>query len=431
MLFLYHSSNCFAQQDLKQLFDVGKTAIEFHDYTTSIKYLSRLLEIRPNYQEARYLRGKSKYLLHDYSGCINDMDILLKMNPSHRDAYELMGLAYTQLSDYQSAANAFRKSTNYEDSSYETWQNLAYSLLKCYDYSAADTVIDYMNQRWHDKASIHILKARSTFGLGDYFLSECQVDSALAIDSYNLDALTLKGNFLMLSSKWEEAIRFYSQALYVHPKNILILLRRGLCYSQINDQTHKLEDFKIAYDIAPTDPVASRCLSYSDNKNVINSIIDSLTNSPDFILGKETAFIALNVDNVKDNYDLLVPHYLTEFQKDAYRLDKSFDNGYNNLLLREYMKAITDYTISISSSPEIPECYFHRSFAYAKLGKYGEAISDLDKAISLRPNYADAYYNRGLLHVWLNEEETALLDFSKAGELGIDYAYEIIKKIHQ
>ena len=431
VLFLLQSDECFSQQDLNRLFEAGKSAIEFNDYPTSIKYLSRLLEIRPNYQEARYLRGKSKYFLRDYDGCIVDMESLLSMNPRHKDAYELMGQSFIQLSDFTSAANAFKSSVEIDESNFETWYNLTYSLLRCHKYSESNITSDYMCKHWQENANVHIMKSRSYFGVHNYKLSERHVDMALAIEPFNLEALTIKGNFLMSSSKWTEAIAMYSRALHVHPKNSELLIRRGLCYSKLQKYTNSLADFQIASDIDPSNKLVVYCLSHYNHPQAVTSILEDLISSQHFIMTEDAPFISLNIETIRDNYDLIPPKYFTDFQKEAYNPDTSFDNGYHHLLLREYLQAIVEYTNFLSISPEIPDGYFHRAYAYAKLGRYEEAILDLNEVISLRPNYAEAYYNRGILYATLLEQEKSRLDLGKAGELGIEFSYEVIKRLYR
>ena len=53
----------------------------------------------------------------------------------------------------------------------------------------------------------------------------------------------------------------------------------------------------------------------------------------------------------------------------------------------------------------------------------------IDEAIRLRPSFAEAYYNRGIIKLKIGLHDDALLDFSKAGEYGLEFAYEIIKRL--
>ena len=56
------------------------------------------------------------------------------------------------------------------------------------------------------------------------------------------------------------------------------------------------------------------------------------------------------------------------------------------------------------------------------------AIDDYNKAIEINPQYAEAFNNRGNAKAKLGDKEGACLDWRKAGELGVNGAYELIKK---
>jgi len=94
-----------------------------------------------------------------------------------------------------------------------------------------------------------------------------------------------------------------------------------------------------------------------------------------------------------------------------------YTRGYAYAELKEFERAIEDFSKAIELDPNDAEAYYNRGLAYAKLGKYEQAIKDYDKAIELNPALADAYYNRGVAYVKLNKHEQAIEDFSKAIEL--------------
>ena len=56
------------------------------------------------------------------------------------------------------------------------------------------------------------------------------------------------------------------------------------------------------------------------------------------------------------------------------------------------------------------------------------AFADYSKAIELNPWFAEAYYNRGLIQIFMKDTRKGCLDISKAGELGIDGAYEVLRR---
>jgi PGF-CTERM protein len=68
------------------------------------------------------------------------------------------------------------------------------------------------------------------------------------------------------------------------------------------------------------------------------------------------------------------------------------------------------------------EAYNNRGAAYYDLKQYERAIEDYSKAIELNPNYVGAYINRGVTYYDLKQYERAIEDFDKAIELNPNLA---------
>src|SRR5207248_1222460 len=63
--------------------------------------------------------------------------------------------------------------------------------------------------------------------------------------------------------------------------------------------------------------------------------------------------------------------------------------------LKEYQRALEDYTQAITLDPQLAFAYNNRGNAYLELKEYQRAITEFDRAIMLDPSYAPAYHNRG------------------------------------
>ncbi|MGI0479732.1 protein kinase domain-containing protein [Geminocystis sp. CENA526] len=100
-----------------------------------------------------------------------------------------------------------------------------------------------------------------------------------------------------------------------------------------------------------------------------------------------------------------------------------FKTGYNYRELKQYEKAIIDYTKAIELDPNYIYAYNNRGVVYENLKEYEKAIMDYTKAIELDPNYKSAYNNRGIVYGQLKEYEKAIMDYTKAIELDPNYTY--------
>ncbi len=99
-----------------------------------------------------------------------------------------------------------------------------------------------------------------------------------------------------------------------------------------------------------------------------------------------------------------------------------------NLAMPEYEKILDDYQTLLFLNPKFFFGYYNRAFIKLRLKQYKSAIEDLNRAIQLEPEFAEAYFNRGLTKIFLDDIDGGALDLSKAGELGIEGAYNIIKR---
>ena len=90
--------------------------------------------------------------------------------------------------------------------------------------------------------------------------------------------------------------------------------------------------------------------------------------------------------------------------------------------LRQYDRALRDYSQAIALKPDYAEALNNRGNAYNGLGQYARAVADLDRAVALRPGYAHAFYNRGNAYVSLGQFRNAVQDYSSAITLKPGYA---------
>jgi len=66
------------------------------------------------------------------------------------------------------------------------------------------------------------------------------------------------------------------------------------------------------------------------------------------------------------------------------------------LQLKDYKKAIENFTKSINLNPKYPESFNNRGIAYAEIQNYRLAIKDYNDAINLNKNYFSPYINKGI-----------------------------------
>lgn len=81
---------------------------------------------------------------------------------------------------------------------------------------------------------------------------------------------------------------------------------------------------------------------------------------------------------------------------------------------RKFAVAIIELDKCIKLNPRYTKAYLRRGSTNSLIRQDVRALSDYNKAIELDPKYSDAYYSRGRLFMKKNKMEHALLDFNKA-----------------
>ena len=92
------------------------------------------------------------------------------------------------------------------------------------------------------------------------------------------------------------------------------------------------------------------------------------------------------------------------------------------------IKSMVEELYSALGKNETFSMYYNSFETKFKLRDYESALADLNKAIEVEKDFAEAYFNRGLTKIYLDDIEGGAMDLSKAGELGIQDAYNIIKR---
>jgi tetratricopeptide (TPR) repeat protein len=87
--------------------------------------------------------------------------------------------------------------------------------------------------------------------------------------------------------------------------------------------------------------------------------------------------------------------------------------------VKNYGRAISDYTRAIEHAPKSPEIHYNRAIAHEKAGKFIRAIEDYTNAVDADKQYVKAYCNRASLLWSQGETRQALEDMKEAARLGM------------
>lgn len=173
-------------------------------------------------------------------------------------------------------------------------------------------------------------------------------------------------------------------------------LSRGIFKFLVNEYSEAMEDFNQAISLDE-----ENTLAHFSRANCRTKMVELLESLPDF---SEEITIPLG----------------SSAQTQPKEQSPEFISDYENIL--------DEYQVCIHINPKFPFAYYNKAYILCKLDRYREAIRNLDQAIELQPDFAEAYFNRGLTKIYLDDVEGGAIDLSKAGELGIEDAYNVIKR---
>lgn len=94
----------------------------------------------------------------------------------------------------------------------------------------------------------------------------------------------------------------------------------------------------------------------------------------------------------------------------------------------DFSNEIAIYDECLRLNPSFLYAKYNKAVLMAESGEVIKAVELFDQVLSVKPDFADAYFNRGILNLYLGEKRKAIQDLSRAGELGINDAYNIIKR---
>jgi len=94
-------------------------------------------------------------------------------------------------------------------------------------------------------------------------------------------------------------------------------------------------------------------------------------------------------------------------------------------------EALADLDTVIALSPDLAIAHYNKGVIYAANGDFTSALAALNRAIQLKPEMGEAYYNRGYVYFRLGDAHAGAADLSHAGQLGIVPSYSLLKRMNR
>lgn len=178
------------------------------------------------------------------------------------------------------------------------------------------------------------------------------------------------------------ALRDYSRAIKETPRDVDLLVRRGLTYEKLDQPKRALEDYSDALEIYP-----DYHLAYVRRGFLYEMQTELRLAEADYSMA-----LALKKDDAE------------MYQRRAML----------RVRLKQLSQAIEDYTLAVRYQKTSGRLYLERGRLYEKQGNHDAAIADFSSMITLEPDFSDGWFERGMVYHKLKEVSLAAADFLEA-----------------
>jgi len=205
-----------------------------------------------------------------------------------------------------------------------------------------------------------------------------------------------KGNY-------EQAIRYFTEAIDLNPKDAESHYSRGTAYSRKGQYEEAISDYTKALEINSMDAKAyyNRGIAYCKKSQYDQAILDF------------SKALEINPMDAKSYYN----------------------RGITYCKKGQHNQAISDFKKALEIDPNNPRylvTYIDHEIAYFEdKGQYDQAVSDYSKALGINPNDAEAYFNRGIAYYNKKEYEKSWEDVNMAQALGYTIPPEFLDDLHK
>ena len=225
---------------------------------------------------------------------------------------------------------------------------------------------------------------------------------------------------------FDEAIKFYQQAIDLYPKEMVYYLNSAKCYLEKKDYDKCIELCK---------HVCENCRDFTRRATafgIIGYAYKAQGKLDEALKAFEDSQMEKNDDRIKQAYKETAK--LKKEQDELAYINPEIaeqENQKANELYKagKYPEALKIYEEAIKRNPKLPKYYTNRAQCYIKLMEFYQAIKDCESAIKLDPKTLKAYQKKANCHYITKEYHKVLQTVEEGLKLFPDDAE--LKKIRE
>ena len=233
-------------------------------------------------------------------------------------------------------------------------------------------------------------------------------------DHKKADEIKAKGNEEYKKKNFDEAIKFYQEAIDIYPKEMVYYLNQAKCYMEKKDYDKAIELCKHVCDNSfdfTRRATAFGIIGYAYRaqdklEEALKAFQDSQMEKNDVRI-KEAEKETLKLKQKKEAEAYINPEKAEEENAKANELYKA----------GKFPDALKVYDEAIKRNPKLPKYYTNRAQCYIKLMEFYQAIRDCENAIKLDPKTLKAYQKKANCHFITKEYHKVLQTIDEGQKL--------------
>lgn len=424
----------------------GAASIQNGDTLQALSDFDRVIALDPFNDLTLYNRGLIKASMEDYKGALHDLEQVLRINPQNIYTWYNKGIVNLRLEQFGEAKNDFTRAIELFPDFAAAYMSRAAARQQLddpqganQDYELAIAIINAVNEGEDFGFINEFYSADSTY-LKKIIEFEADFNAYNPADGrvqHQRVLIEMRPDILLQYYATRKALADQKRTGYHHPwigkfKYNDDRFALGLTPEKIKLTTREAQHIADKVDsIMYFNPF---CADNYFLKGILNLTVmnygEALTAfdraielSPDF------AGAYFNKANVL--FELIEHQYMLDqaSQQVVLTPDGSLSEvGASESSRPDFSAVIAAYDRVIAIDPTMSYAYYNRANIKNRMRDFEGAVQDYTIAAALNPELAEAFYNRALTLIYLNKNRDACFDLSKAGELGIQEAYNLIKR---
>lgn len=388
----------------------GLSYYEQEEFDNAIENFNKAIETDKDYYNAYYNLGKTYFKKEKYKEALENYNKVIKLNSK-------FGIVYRKKADLYAKLNPKCTEPDIDPT------------LALDNYSLAIALYPSDIIAYYSRAEQYIILNKNSEAITDY-KRVLELNPSYAGASHKIA--------LAYSNKkdYKTAIGYYSKAIALEPDSAELFYKRGSLYKLINETKYAIDDFDktIELDTEFTHAYFRRANMHPNDEKYEKAILDYTSVVAIDFKYCDAYYERGKLYIILKKYEEAIKEYTNIIIFDKKNIDVYNDRGNAYFKLGNYVEAIVDYTHTIEyyerdlKEQEIPylkvlknklklnskynEAYYKRGNAYFKLKNYEKAIVDYTNILSYNPKYSDVKIKRGNACVMIGDYSNAIKDYS-------------------